>query len=62
MFYLIKQLDEIDRTIITMHLDGYENLKIAEMLGITANHTNVKIHRLKNQIISKFKKISHGHL
>lgn len=62
LLYLIKQLDEIDRTLMTLHLDGYENLRIAEILGITTNHVNVKIHRLKKQIINDFKKLSHGHL
>jgi len=47
LYILIKQLNEIDRTIITLHLDGYENFKIAEILGITQNHANVKVHRLK---------------
>ena len=56
LYYLIRQLDEVDRTIMTLHLDGYKNKEIAEILGMTTNHVNVKIHRLKTQIIEAYKK------
>ncbi len=62
LYSLIKQLNEIDRTLMTLHLEGYENTTIARMLGITQNHVNVKIHRLKNQIINDLKKLTHGHI
>lgn len=62
LYSLIKQFNEIDRTIMTLHLEGYENTTIASMLGITQNHVNVKIHRLKNQLINDFKKLTHGHI
>jgi len=57
---LIRQLDEVDRTIMTLHLDSYKNKEIAEILGMNVNHVNVKIHRLKNQIIESYKKVTHG--
>ncbi len=44
----IKQLPETDRMIINLHLEGYKNPEIAEIMGITANHINVKLHRIKN--------------
>ena len=60
LYLLIKQLDKVDRTIMTLHLDAYKNKEIAEILGINVNHINVKIHRLKNQIIESYKKSTHG--
>ncbi|CDF80443.1 RNA polymerase ECF-type sigma factor [Formosa agariphila KMM 3901] len=60
LYLLIKQLDKVDRTIMTLHLDSYKNKEIAEILGINVNHINVKIHRLKNQIIESYKKSTHG--
>lgn len=62
LYLVIKQLNEIDRSLITLHLEGYENKTIASMLGITNNHVNVKIHRIKNQIINELKKLSHGYI
>lgn len=60
LYQLIRKLDTIDRTIMTLHLDSYKNKEIAEILGIKVNHVNVKIHRLKNQIIESYKKVTHG--
>ena len=61
LYYLIRRLDEVDRMLMTLHLDGYKNKEIAEITGMTGNHVNVKIHRLKNQIIENFKKLNHGY-
>lgn len=46
----IKQLSEIDRAIISLHLDGYENAEIAEIIGISTNHIAVKLFRIKQQL------------
>lgn len=60
LYQLIRKLDEVDRTIMTLHLDSYKNQEIAEILGMKVNHVNVKIHRLKKQIIESFKSLTHG--
>lgn len=46
----ITRLSEIDRAIISMHLDGYDNGEIAEMMGISNNLVSVKLHRIKQQL------------
>lgn len=46
----IRLLSETDRAIVSLHLDGFENSEIADMLGITANHVAVKLHRCKQQL------------
>lgn len=57
LLYLeIKKLNEIDRMIISLHLDGYKNGEIAEITGLKVNHINVKLHRVKQQIIDGLKK------
>jgi len=58
LYQLIKTLNDIDRMLITLHLDGYKHKEISEITGMTANHVTVKIHRLKAEIIHKFKKIA----
>ena len=51
----IRLLAETDRAIISMHLDGFENSEIAEILGISNNNVAVKLHRSKEQL-SKYLK------
>ena len=46
----IRQLNETDRAVVSLHLDGYENTEIADMLGISGNHVAVKLHRSKQQL------------
>ena len=58
LYHIIKSFEEVDRMLITLHLDGYKNNEIAEITGMTQNHINVKIHRIKAKIIEKFKKIN----
>jgi len=60
LYYLVRQLPEVDKMIMTLHLEGYKNLEIADITGLKVNHINVKLHRLKNQIIEQLKKERHG--
>lgn len=50
LYRCIKQLAEIDRSIIMLHLDGFDNTEISEMMGLSRNHANVKLHRIKQQL------------
>ena len=56
LMILIKKLDEVDRMIISLHLDGYSNMEIAEITGLTANNAGVKLHRIKEKLITQMKK------
>ena len=56
LYQLVRALHEVDRMIMTLHLEGYKNPEIAEITGLKVNHINVKLHRLKNQIIKQLKK------
>ena len=51
----IRQLAETDRAIISMHLDGYDNAEVADILGISNNHVAVKLHRIKQQLANILK-------
>jgi len=51
----IHELSEIDRAIISMHLDGYENREISDMTGISDNGVAVKLHRIKKQLANLLK-------
>jgi RNA polymerase sigma-70 factor (ECF subfamily) len=55
LYQAIRELNEIDRMILTLHLDGYENEEIAEISGLTKNNSAVRLHRAKNIVIEKLR-------
>ncbi|MFZ5973014.1 MAG: RNA polymerase sigma factor [Bacteroidota bacterium] len=58
LYEAILDLPEIERMIVTLHLDGYENEEIADITGLTKNNVAVKLHRSKTTIIEKLKRIT----
>ncbi|HEX4875047.1 MAG TPA: sigma-70 family RNA polymerase sigma factor [Chitinophagaceae bacterium] len=50
LHWAIRRLAETDRAIISLSLEGFDNGEIADMLGISANHVAVKLHRIKQQL------------
>lgn len=52
LYRCIRKLTDIDRSIIMLHLDGFDNTEISEMMGLSRSNTNVKIHRIKQQLAS----------
>ncbi len=57
LYQVIRRLDEIDRMIITLNLEGYKNPEIAEITGMSTNHINVKLHRIRKSITNQLKAI-----
>ena len=53
----IRKLPETDRAIISMHLDGYDNPEIAEVIGISNNNVAVKLYRIKQQLAYSLKQL-----
>lgn len=51
MYRAIRTLNETDRGIIMLHLEGYDNAEISEIAGISKSNTGVKLHRIKQQLI-----------
>ena len=54
---LINQLPEPDRTIITMHLDGYDYKEIGRHVGMTKNNIGVRLMRIKEKIKQQWETI-----
>ena len=52
----IYKLDEIDRSIAVLLLDGFSYKEMANLLGITESNVGVKIMRIKKQLVTKSKK------
>ncbi len=51
----IHKLDEIDRSLTLLLLDGFSYKEMAAMLGISESNVGVKISRIKKQLITKSK-------
>ena len=47
---LIAHLPEPDRTIVTMHLAGYEYKEIGRKTGLTKNHVGIRLMRIKEKL------------
>lgn len=47
---LIGRLDEPDRTIVRMYLDGYEYKEIGYAVGMTKNNIGIRLMRIKNKL------------
>ena len=51
----IRKLNEIDRSLTLLLLDGYSYKEMAEMTGTTESNIGVKIHRIKKQLVENSK-------
>ena len=49
----IRQLGEVEKSIITLHLEDYTNEEISDIIGISKNNVAVKIHRIKDHLKKK---------
>jgi RNA polymerase sigma-70 factor (ECF subfamily) len=53
LYQAIRGLGDLERMLITLHLDGYENDEIASIIGLTKNHVAVKLHRVKETLMNQ---------
>jgi RNA polymerase sigma-70 factor (ECF subfamily) len=60
LYEQIARLDEIDRSLMLMMLDGFSYREMAATLGISESNVGVKINRIKADLIRKTKKEHHG--
>ena len=51
MYQAINQLSDIEKAIITLHLEEYSYHEIGEIIGISEGNAGVRISRIKNQLI-----------
>lgn len=50
MYRAIKQLNEIDRTLIMLYLDEVAYSEIADIMGLSINNIKVKMNRIKKRL------------
>lgn len=51
----IRQLTEVDRAVILLHLDGYSHTEIGDMMGLSANGLAVKLYRIRQRLANLLK-------
>jgi RNA polymerase sigma-70 factor, ECF subfamily len=52
----IKLMNEIDRSLTLLLLDGFSYKEMADMMGISESNIGVKIHRIKKQLVTRSEK------
>ena len=55
LYQAINQLDNIEKAIIILYLEGYEYKEISTLIGISETNVGVKINRIKKQLIKRIK-------
>jgi RNA polymerase sigma-70 factor (ECF subfamily) len=53
LYRQIAQLNEIDRSLVLLHLDGFSYREIAEVIGISESNVGVKLNRIKKRLAEK---------
>ncbi len=57
----IKKMNEVDRSLTLLLLDGFSYKEMAEMIGVSESNIGVKIHRIKKELIKRSAKYEyHG--
>ena len=56
----IKQLNQIDRSLTLLLLDGYSYKEMSAMMGISESNIGVKIHRIKKYLVNNSKQYDYG--
>ena len=55
LYRFISELEEADRIICSLMLEGLPQAEIASVIGISDGNTRVRIHRIKEKLALKFK-------
>ena len=55
LYHAIGELEEMERIIISLVLEDLPQAEIADIVGLSAVNTRVKIHRIKEKLAKKFK-------
>jgi RNA polymerase sigma-70 factor (ECF subfamily) len=57
---IIQSLRDIDKAIVVLHLEGYRNIEIGEILKITPSNVSTRFNRIKSLLKIKFNNKSHA--
>ena len=60
LYMIIQTLKDIDKAIVVLHLEGYQNKEIAEILKVSPTNVATRFNRLKLKLKMKFNSKSHA--
>lgn len=60
LFIIIQSLKDIDKAIVVLHLEGYQNKEIADILGMSPTNVGTRFNRIKSQLKTKFNNEYHA--
>jgi len=61
LYECIRELPAVDRSIITMSLDGLSHGEIGDVVGSKENAISVRIHRIRKQLTKSFERKGNEH-
>lgn len=57
LYRQIRTMEEVDRSLALLLLDGYSYTDMSELLGISVSNVGVKIHRIKDRLTREVQKL-----
>lgn len=60
LFIIIQSLKHIDKAIVVLHLEGYQNKEIAEILNMSPTNVSTRFNRIKSQLKMKYNNEYHA--
>ena len=61
LYAYIARLAQVDRLLVSLHLEEMDSTEIAAVLGISEGNVRVKLHRIKNQLREMWEKQDYEH-
>lgn len=60
LLIIIQSLKDIDKAIVLLHLEGYQNKEIADILNLSPTNVGTRFNRVKSQLRMKFNNEYHA--
>lgn len=57
---IIQSLQDLDKAIVILYLEGYKHKEIAQILALTATNVSTRLNRVTSQLRTKFKNSTHA--
>ncbi len=54
LYDLIRELDELNRAVIVLYLDGHSHHEISAIVGLSATNVATKVNRIKEQLKTRY--------
>lgn len=58
--HLIESLKDLDKAIVILHLEGYRNKEIAQVLELTPSNISTRLNRIKTELKAKFSNVNYA--